>query len=345
MPNPKIAIIIGGPSNEREVSLKSGEQVWEGLNPDKFEKSLIEISKTGQWLLHPNPTFPLSPENTQPLTIFDPQTGFAKNDLQQFDLLFLALHGTFGEDGQIQGILDALQIPFHGSGVAASALAMDKFHTQNILSHFDFKVPKALFLHTRKLENMNQVVSQIQSEIGLPCVIKPNSSGSSVGISLVKTPEEIQPALQTAANEDKFILIQAFIPGQELTCGVLGNSHQTDLTPLPPVQIISANEFFDFDAKYFSKDTQEICPAKIPPALTQKIQDLAKKAHLTLGCDGLSRSDFIISDDDGELYFLETNTLPGLTPASLCPKEAKAAGLTFSEFLEKQINLALQKHK
>ncbi|MBU4455228.1 D-alanine--D-alanine ligase [Patescibacteria group bacterium] len=338
-----IAVISGGLSNERDVSIKSGRQVFDNLSDIKYNKHLIEITKNGQWLLKEN-NLTVNPKKGQAkaLTIMHPRQGIVKNDLKQFDVVFLALHGKFGEDGKIQSILDILRIPYTGSGVLASALGMNKTKTLEFLKNSGISLPKFLSLAKNKKNDIKTIDKLILKKIKYPCVVKPNESGSSIGISVVSSSKKLGKALRDAFREDDAILIEEFIAGREITCGVLGNSKQTKLIALPPVEIISKNDFFDYEAKYFSEQTMEICPAKITASLTKKIQELAKKIHDLLGCDGLTRSDFILKNN--KFYFLEINTLPGLTEQSLCPKEARATGISFGEFLDKQVDLAMKKY-
>lgn len=178
---------------------------------------------------------------------------------------------------------------------------------------------------------------------GFPCFIKPNASGSSVGMSLVDEPSALDAALAAAFAECEMVLVQERIRGREFSCGALGNSGQTDILALPVVEIITTARFFDYEAKYDASKTREVCPAEIDAALAARIQDAARIAHKALRCDGLTRSDFIASED-GTIYFLEINTIPGMTEASICPKEAAALGWSFADLLDKQIVLALQRH-
>jgi len=331
MPRTKInvAVLYGGQSREREISVLSGHEVTKALSRNKYNISSIEISKGGDWLL--------KGRRERNINVFDK----GNTGLKRFDVIFIALHGAFGEDGTVQAILNAVGAAYTGSGLLASALGFDKAKSRELISGKNIATPRFILLtkppkHTSTMEYLKKVG-------GFPCVIKPNRSGSSIGISVVRKKNELVPALKKAFHEDNQILIEEFIQGIELTCGVLGNSTQTKLNALPPVEIISREHFFNYHAKYFSKSTQEICPAPIGKKMTAVIQNAAKTAHRTLGCDGLTRSDFILKNKN--LYFLEINTLPGLTKNSLCPKEAAAIEITFSEFLDRQIELALLKQK
>lgn len=327
----RVAVLCGGPSNERDVSLKSGEQVIKSLPRKIYNVSKIEITKGGRWLL-----------GKKSLTLFDPKAGIARNDLKRFDVIFIALHGKFGEDGRVQAILDVLGVPYTGSGTLASALGMHKEKTNEIIQGTGVLVPKFVSFSRHNAKDMRLIRTTVRRDIGYPCVVKPNESGSSVGITIVQNEKGLEEAVHEAFLEDASILIQKYIRGKELTCAVMGNSGTTALRALPIVEIIPDGIFFDYNAKYFSKKTREICPANVNKQITREVQELSKIAHQVLGCDGLTRSDFILTPSRG-LYFLEINTIPGLTEASLCPKEAKAAGINFGEFLDKQVKLALKK--
>jgi len=303
----KIALIYGGISSEREISFNSAKYINKHLNRNKYSVRFYDVK-------------------------FDLLKLIQEGQYKEFDLAFIALHGKFGEDGKIQSILDILKIPYTGSGVLASALCMNKIKTFEFLKNYNIKTPEFLPIYNKNID---------LEKIKYPCIVKPNENGSSIGITIVNSFEDLKNAVKKAFSEDTSILIEEYIRGIEITCGVLGNSKQTKLMVLPPVQIIPGNNFFDYDAKYFSKQTQEICPADIPENLTKKVQELSKKIHDVLGCDGLTRSDFILKDN--EFYFLEINTIPGLTEVSLCPKEAKAIGISFEKFLDMQIGLAIKK--
>lgn len=341
----KIAIVSGGLSNERDVSIKTGQQVYDNLPDDVYDKNFVEISKDGRWLLKCGGDLieksKQKDDATQSLTIMDSQGGITKNDLQQFDVIFLALHGKYGEDGKIQSILDILKIPYTGSGVLASSLGMNKSMASEFVSGIGIKIPKYILIN--KKTEIKKVKAEILDSIYYPCIVKPNESGSSIGISLVEYEDGIDKAISEAFAEDSQVVIEEYIAGREITCGVLGNSNRTELEALPPAEIITESKFFDYDAKYFSEKTREVSPAEISEEQTAIVQEMAKKIHLKFGCDGLSRTDFILKDN--EFYFLEINTLPGLTEQSLCPKEAKAAGMTFAQFLDKQIKLAIEKEQ
>lgn len=331
MPPLKIAILSGGISSEREVSLKSGSQVYAALahNP-RFETSLIDIRLDLSW-------YDCAPGKT-PHNI---SATLASKESFPFDIAFIALHGKYGEDGAVQSYLDELGIPYTGSGAGPSALGMDKAASSYAAQAAGLRVPQFILANKNDLQKSDLSFANVASQLGDSFVIKPNRSGSSMGITMVRSPEDFQRALTAALQEDDSFMMQRRIEGKEFTCGVLGNSGAKPQA-LPPVEIKTASDFFDYDAKYQESKTQEICPPQMDPAHLMLLQNAALTAHETLGCDGLTRSDFM-QDNEGNFWYLETNTIPGLTSASLCPKEAAAAGMDFAHFIERIVDLALEK--
>lgn len=306
-----LALISGGVSTEREVSIQSGEQVYAALDKDKYE-----------------------------VIRFDPKTDLKRlvDMAPQIDAALIILHGPYGEDGTVQGLLDLLEIPYQGSGVLGSALAMNKIVSKQLYEKAGIPVPPDVVVQ----RGDHFEVAACVKRLGLPLVVKPVECGSSVGMSIVKAADDLQAAVEKAFSYDDAILIEMFIQGLELTAGVIGNN---DLEALPVIEIIpdQQHEFFDYEAKYTAGVTQEICPARIDPELTAKVQAYAKQAHQTLFCKGYSRTDMILKD--GEIYVLETNTIPGMTANSLLPRAAKAAGMTFSQLLDRLITLSLENHR
>lgn len=306
-----IAVISGGISSEREVSLKSGAQVIDAL--DKAKYNIIR---------------------------FDPKTDLKKlvTDAEKIDAALIILHGPYGEDGTVQGLLELLNIPYQGTGVLGSAIAMNKLVSKQLYEKAGLKVPPYMVITPDKKTD----IAQCADKLGLPLVIKPVSGGSSIGMSIVRSKDQLKRAFEKAFAQDTFVLAESYIDGVELTAGVLGND---ELTSFPVIEIIPGEnyEFFDYEAKYKAGATQEICPARINDNLTQKIQSYARTAHKALCCTGYSRTDFILKND--EMYVLETNTIPGMTPTSLFPQAAEKAGLSFSQLLDKLISLSLENHK
>ncbi|MDR2405131.1 MAG: D-alanine--D-alanine ligase [Deltaproteobacteria bacterium] len=306
----RLALIMGGRSEEREVSLASGREVLSNLDKSRYK-----------------------------VTIYDPVYDLERliRDADNLDLAFPVLHGLHGEDGSIQGLMKLLNIPCVGSGILASAMAMDKEKSKGIFREHGIPVAKDLILI--KKAGLKSESARAAKTLSLPVVIKPIEQGSSVGLSIANSSEELEVALEDAWTFAPKAMAEEYISGREFTVAVIGNDN---LTALPPIEIIPApgHLFFDYSAKYDPGEAQEICPADLSDEETQTICDLGTKAHMVLGCRGYSRSDFILRDN--VFYALETNTLPGLTSGSLFPKAAKAAGYSFSAILDRLVDLALE---
>ena len=268
---------------------------------------------------------------------YDPATDLEKlaADADSLDVAFILLHGPFGEDGTVQGFLDLLSIPYQGSGVLGSALAMDKNLAKILYRNNGLKVPDWYMAEKEDINNPSKVLSQL----GLPLVIKPACQGSSLGMTIARSEDEISEGLMKAFAIDNQVMVEEFIEGREITGGVLGNN---ELTALPLVEIIPGDqyEFFDYEAKYQPGASKEICPAVLDDPLTIRAQQHALTAHRALQLRGYSRTDMIVSGD--YIYVLETNTIPGMTPTSLLPQGAAAAGLDFAALLDRLIELALE---
>lgn len=309
MSRPTIALLSGGESSEREVSLKSGEQVYQTLNKEKYD-----------------------------VIRYDPKTDLARlvADADKIDSALVILHGPYGEDGTIQGLLDLLHIPYQGSGVLGSALAMNKLAAKQIYEKAGLLVPSYVSLRRDEAIDPAFIVSQT----GLPLVVKPVSGGSSIGMSLVRNAEEITGAAEKGFVYDEMLLFESHIHGLELTGGVVGNQ---ELEAMPIIEIIpeKGHEFFDYEAKYVAGRTKEICPARIDEDLTRRAQESALTAHRALFCRGYSRTDMILKG--AQIYVLETNTIPGMTPTSLFPQAAQAAGMNFSQLLDRLIDLSMER--
>ncbi|NNK84298.1 MAG: D-alanine--D-alanine ligase [Desulfobacterales bacterium] len=303
-----VALLSGGISSEREVSLNSGKQVFQALDKEKYE-----------------------------VIRYDPKTDIERlvTDAAKIDVALIILHGLYGEDGTVQGLLDLLNIPYQGSGVLGSAIAMNKVISKQLYQKHGIKIPG--YRIAKKGESIN--LALCLDQIGLPMVIKPAEGGSSVGMSIVKTENALENALKKAFSYDETVLLESYIKGIEITGGVIGNK---DLQALPLIEIIpdEKHDFFDYEAKYTAGITREICPARIDDSLTAQAQTYAKMAHQALSCKGYSRTDMIIKDNG--IYVLETNTIPGMTPTSLLPRAAEAAGLNFSQLLDKLIELGIE---
>ena len=311
MPKIKIALLSGGWAGEREISLKTGEQIYKALDKKKYQVSRYD------------------PKN-------DLGKFFSDALKKKFDLIFPALHGPFGEDGKLQGLLDVLGIPYLFSGCLSSALAMNKYKTKVIIGKEGLIMAPDILIKKNEKYNLNKIIKKLS----LPIVVKPSELGSSVGMSIAKTKKELEPGIKTAFRYDREVLLEKFIKGRELTVPVMGNN---PAKALPVIEIIPrVSTWFDYKAKYEVGGSDEICPAKIPGKIKNKIQKQALAAYKAIGCKDLARVDFIWQKGSDKLYFLEINTIPGMTATSLVPKSAKAAGLTFSQFLDKLISQAIK---
>uniref|UniRef100_A0A831ZS60 D-alanine--D-alanine ligase n=1 Tax=Desulfacinum infernum TaxID=35837 RepID=A0A831ZS60_9BACT len=306
----RVALLAGGVSAEREVSLKSARQVYEALDKDKYD-----------------------------ITRYDPRDDLPRlvQDAARIDVALIILHGRLGEDGTIQGFLDSLGIPYQGSGVLGSALAMNKIFSKRLYEQEGLPVAPYI-IADRTHPPAPKTVAQ---RLGLPVVVKPEHEGSSIGLSIVRDESALPGALEKAWAYDRRCLVEKYIPGVEVTGGVLGND---ELQALPLVEIVPGEqfEFFDYEAKYTPGASREICPARLSPELTRKAQELAVRAHQTLCCRGYSRTDMMVDLAEEKIYVLETNTIPGMTETSLFPQAAAAAGISFPQLLDRLIALALE---
>lgn len=309
----KIGVLMGGRSSERDVSLRTGAAIYNALQANGYSAVKIDVG-------------------------FDVVERIKSAGI---DLAFLALHGRYGEDGAIQGMLEMLDIPYTGSRVLASALAMDKIATKKMLLFAGLPTPRFLTISKLKamaagLENISE---QVLQEMGLPLVIKAPTQGSTIGISFVRQRDELAEAFALAFNYDPAAMVEQFIEGVELTASVLGND---DPVALPLIEIVSATGVYDYDAKYTAGMSEHIIPPRISAEDQDKIKDLAIRAYKAIGCRGLARVDFIL-EQSGLPYILEINTIPGMTATSLFPDAARAAGIEFPDLIKQLVRLALEK--
>ncbi len=293
----KVGVLLGGKSGEREISLMSGQGVLEAL-------------RSKQVNAHP----------------FDPaKQTMAELVAQQFDRVFIALHGRFGEDGTMQGLLEQMNLPYTGSGVLASALAIDKQATKRLWSSFNLATPKFAMLYAHS--DWNQIVK----ELGLPIIVKPAREGSSLGLSKVTKAEDLQKAYELAAKLDRDVMAEQCIIGEELTCPIVGDGEYAQA--LPVIRIVAPDSNYDYHNKYFSDDTRYLCPTGLDISVEEKVQALALSAYKALGCKGWGRADVMIDKASGQPYLLEMNTAPGMTGHSLVPMAAKAAGVDYADLV------------
>ena len=347
----RILVFMGGPSSEHEVSLNTGKEVIKNLDKQKYIAEPVVITKNGKWLMPPVKRLLL--ENSvlssgagKSLILAEPQA-LKKMNYMKPDAVFIAMHGEFGEDGTVQGLLESFGIPYTGSGILASSLGMDKPRQSALFRQAGLDIP--YFIVAQKDEwkkNKNRILRGIAEKFVFPCVVKPANRGSSVGVSIVGSdPTKLESALNSAFSYSDSVLVQKFIKGREITCGVVENEKGL-LLPLPPTEILAkAGAFYDYKSKYADGGSEHIIPPRnISMRLLKKIQDAACLTHNILGCRGMSRTDFILSPK-GKLYVLEINTLPGMTSTSLLPEAAKTAGISFPKLLDLIIQSAVNKSR
>ena len=293
----KVGVLLGGKSGERDISLMSGKGVLDAL-----------ISKGVN------------------AHAFDPgQQAITELAVQKFDRVFIALHGRYGEDGTMQGFLEQMNLPYTGSGVLASALAIDKQATKRLWSSFNLATPRFAML------NANSDWQKIAQDLGLPIIVKPAREGSSLGLSKVTKAEDLPAAYALAAKLDRDVMAEQCIIGEELTCPIVGDGENA--RALPVIRIVAPDSNYDYHNKYFSDDTKYLCPTGLDLALEAKVQELALSAYRALGCKGWGRADVMIDQKTNQPYLLEMNTAPGMTGHSLVPMAAKAAGVEYADLV------------
>jgi D-alanine-D-alanine ligase len=307
----RVAVLMGGMSGEREVSLKSGGAVSAALQALGHEAVDVDVGQD----------------------VVERMVGI-KADI---DAVFIVLHGRLGEDGTLQGLLELLGIPYTGSGVMASAIAINKSMSKQIFRANAIQVAEDVIVDAREVEDrgVRKVAEGIALDLGFPSIVKPNCEGSTLGISIARNSGELETALVETMRYDSVIVVEHYIEGREMTVGVLGE----EPIILPVLEIVSKKGIYDYECKYSEGMTQYLVPAPIDEGLAERLQRLALRAHTALGCEGLSRVDFMV-DSDGESYCLEVNTIPGMTELSLVPKAAAAAGISFNEVVDAVLRTA-----
>ena len=309
-----IAITAGGDSSEFEISVKSAEEVGKILSA-RYKVYVIIIKGTSWYWEDLKGRYHNIDKNDFSLTHDDKRI--------RFDGVFIAIHGTPGENGLLQGYFDMMDIPYTSCGAFCSALTFNKQACKLFLKEYGITMAKAVLIRKGNKIYTTDIINQI----GLPCFVKPNDSGSSFGVTKVKKKEELLPAIDIALKESDQVLIEAFMNGREIACGVVKTKNKTIVLPL--IEIISKNEFFDYEAKYIPGNSEEVTPAEMPPELTKEKQRISLFIYELLGCNGIVRVDFIVIGETP--WFIEINTIPGMTKESLVPKEAAAAGIALEE--------------
>ncbi len=352
-----VAVLMGGRTAEHEVSINSGKIVVQNLDLSRYNVKPITITRDGQWLIPQGyltdgtrvaellPHCLTHDSAGKELAPLETGSALSRAASEKVDVVFIAMHGPFGEDGAIQGLLEVLDVPYTGSNVEASAIAMNKVRTKEVYIHHRIPTPRFIVFDEHEWRKKSEsLLQQVERRLGFPCVTKPPRLGSSVGVKIVKDRNEFHDAVDLVLRYDNDVLVEEFISGREITSPVLGSKPGSKPKALPLVEIVpKSSTFFDYEAKYMPGGSEEISPARIDEKLTKKAQRLGVKAHRALGCGGLSRTDMILND--GKLYVIETNTIPGLTEASLFPKSARAMGMSLSQLFDHLIKVAIATHQ
>lgn len=353
----RIGVIFGGRSGEHEVSLQSAKSVMAALNPDKYEVVPIGITRDGRWLTgDAMAALTEASATTQPATLLpDPQSSAlmrvelvetkpaSLSAVTELDVIFPVLHGPYGEDGTVQGLLELANLPYVGAGVVGSAVGMDKGIFKQVMVANGIPVlPWRLFLARTWDRQPQAVLDEVEARLSYPVFTKPANLGSSVGVSKCRNRKELAAGLAEAARYDRRIIVEQGINARELEVSVLGNDD-----PIASVvgEIRPRREFYDYIAKYVSDDSELIIPAELEPSVADQVRDMAVRAYRAIDCAGLARIDFLMDKDSGRLYMNEINTIPGFTQISMYAKLWQAAGVSYSELLDRLVELALERHE
>ncbi len=316
-----IAVITGGYSSEYVISVQSADMIINNLDKEKYAAFRIEI-KDKNWTAQVDNA--LVEVNKNDFTVV------SKGEKVFFDVAIIMIHGSPGEDGKLQGYLDMLNIPYTSCGVLSSALSFNKHYTKDYLISKGIHTAPWIYIHQKNSPKAGEIIRKL----GLPCFVKPNNAGSSFGVTKVKNQEELIQAIEIATREDSEIIVEKYIEGLEITCGVLKTSKSSYILPI--TEIVSKNEFFDYEAKYTDGITDEITPARIDDALTKECQELSAKIYDLLNCRWFARIDYIYTG--GELFLLEINTIPGMSANSIIPKQIQANNMELNTLLDEVIN-------
>jgi len=368
----RIAVIFGGQSSEHEVSRVSAQSVLKNINTAKYDVVMVGITKDGRWLTYEGPVEKLGSGEWQAIAEMKAQTrlqksknlaisndnGDRKKDVDtsargilevagaeiesaKIDVIFPVMHGCNGEDGTIQGLFELAGIPYVGSGVLGSALCMDKGYAKIVFEKEGIPQGKYIVTDRKKItQDVDSIVNQVESILSYPCFVKPSNAGSSVGVGKAHNRKELTEALMFAAKYDRRVLVEEFINGREIECGVLGNDNPIASTV---GEIVPSNEFYDYRAKYIDNNSLAIIPADLPAETIEKVREYAVKAFKALDCAGLSRIDFFVHKETGEIFINEINTLPGFTSISMYPQLWEASGIPYSELIERLIDLSIER--
>jgi D-alanine-D-alanine ligase len=314
----RVAVIYGGRSGEHEVSLRSAKSIIDAMDPEKYKVLHYLISKEGKW--SPRPIVPEPRANPE------------------IDVVFPVLHGTFGEDGTMQGLLELAELPYVGAGVLASSASMDKEVMKRLAKERGLPVVDYLVMSSKDVSNLEGICSRFK----FPVFVKPANLGSSVGISKARNCEELKPALELAASYDRKVIVERGIIGREFECSVLGND---DPVAAVPCEILPSKDFYDYDDKYLLEKAETVIPANLSAEQTAELQRLAVECYRAVECEGMARVDFLLENATGKLYINEINTIPGFTSISMYPKMWEYSGLAMPQLIDRLIELALDRHQ
>jgi len=351
----RVGILFGGRSAEHEVSLQSAKYVIEAIDTDKYDVVLIGIDREGRWYLNESGHFLLHADDPEQIALKHGNIDLAmipgstskqlisvngEKMNGDIDVIFPVLHGPYGEDGTVQGLLRMADIPFVGADVLGSAVSMDKDVMKRLLS--EAGIPQAKFVSFSSGDKDSITFENIRMVTGIPCFVKPANLGSSVGISKVHNKEEFEPAINKAFEFDGKIVIEEYIEGREIECSVLGN--ENPITSLPG-EVMPSHEFYSYEAKYLDQEGAKFqVPAVLPEKIRKRIQEMAIKTFKALNCEGMARIDFFLRGTD-EIYVNELNSIPGFTKISMYPKLWEASGIPYPELIDRLIQLALERHE
>lgn len=350
----RVAVLFGGRSGEHEVSLVSARSIIGALDPAKYEIYPVGISRSGRWLTEGDPLQQLA-------SGVEPQAAASDDNLPvpsggrelipgtqgarfpQVDVVFPVLHGTFGEDGTVQGLLELAGLPYVGSGVLGSSLGLDKVAQKAVFRANGLPVGEYLpVARSAWRARPDEIVAEVETRLGYPVFTKPANLGSSVGVAKARDGNELRHGLDLAARYDRRLLVEAAINAREIECSVLGNDD-----PIASVlgEVVPSNEFYDYRAKYVDNASELIIPARLPAETASLIREVAVKAFLALDCAGMARVDFFLCKDSGRVYLNELNTIPGFTDISMYPKLWEATGVPYADLVDRLIELALERHE
>jgi D-alanine-D-alanine ligase len=351
----RIGVLFGGRSGEHEVSLVSAKSVLNTLNPKKYHITQIGITLDGDWLvgedvlkaltdrnlteLSPAAMLPI-PSRPEIFTITGSDQGEILNLFAELDVVFPVLHGSFGEDGTLQGLFELTDIAYVGAGVLGSSVGMDKALFKDVMIANQIPVAPSVLIHKSELIDINGVLQRIDELVDYPVFVKPANMGSSVGVHKCKDIEDLAVGLQDAARYDRRILVEKGINAREIELSVLGN--QSPRVSVPG-EIRPTAEFYSYEAKYHDDSSELIIPAELTKEQVDLLQDYALRAYRAIDCAGMARADFLVDKDTGEIYLNEVNTIPGFTPISMYPKLWEASGLPYAELIDELISLALER--